>query len=548
VEVEVLERPAAPLIISNSPICLADEDAQVELQIAPTSQQAGALYRWFGPDGFTPLATASTDSVLVLNNLLPYSTGGSFPFYARTSVNGCVSALSQPTVVQFDVVPPNAAVAGMDTTICASQYTLRAIAPSVGSGRWSLAGATDPATVIIANPDQPGSIVTGLSIAGGPYVLRWTLSNGACRDYSADEVTINVAPAEQADAGEDIIACADEIINLNATPPALAGSAGQWTQDFGQTAFGVVIEQPGNPSTLISGLVPNNIFTFTWEVSSSCGLSVDRVRVIIVDPMPVAGADQSICADEPTAALQAAQPGLGSSGAWSSPDSTLVFTSASSPATSVRNLKPGVNVLVWTVDGGVCGADSRDTLLITYNKPPIAIADTITVPFGRTVELMPLDNDTIYGVVTLLAGTTPDRGTVSYQGSTIRYTPPANFLGETSFSYQLVAPGCPTATGQVFVQIGEDAGCKPPSIITPNDDGINDFFVVPCLLDTERYPNSQVIIFNRWGDEVFRSGKPYMSNWGAKYDGTDLPADTYFFVVELGDGSSPLSGYVLIQR
>ena len=548
VEVEVLERPAAPLIISNSPICLADEDAQVELQIAPTSQQAGALYRWFGPDGFTPLATASTDSVLVLNNLLPYSTGGSFPFYARTSVNGCVSALSQPTVVQFDVVPPNAAVAGMDTTICASQYTLRAIAPSVGSGRWSLAGATDPATVIIANPDQPGSIVTGLSIAGGPYVLRWTLSNGACRDYSADEVTITVAPAEQANAGEDIIACADEIINLNATPPALAGSTGQWTQDFGQTAFGVVIEQPGNPSTLISGLVPNNIFTFTWEVSSGCGLSVDRVRVIIVDPMPVAGADQSICADEPTAALQAAQPGLGSSGAWSSPDSTLVFTSASSPATSVRNLKPGVNLLVWTVDGGVCGADSRDTLLITYNKPPIAIADTITVPFGRTVELMPLDNDTIYGVVTLLAGTTPDRGTVSYQGSSIRYTPPANFLGETSFSYQLAAPGCPTATGQVFVQIGEDAGCKPPSIITPNDDGINDFFVVPCLLDTERYPNSQVIIFNRWGDEVFRSGKPYMSNWGAKYDGTDLPADTYFFVVELGDGSSPVSGYVMIQR
>ena len=41
---------------------------------------------------------------------------------------------------------------------------------------------------------------------------------------------------------------------------------------------------------------------------------------------------------------------------------------------------------------------------------------------------------------------------------------------------------------------------------------------------------------------------PYESDWDGRYDGEDLPADTYFYVIDLGDGSEPLSGYVMIQR
>jgi hypothetical protein len=46
-----------------------------------------------------------------------------------------------------------------------------------------------------------------------------------------------------------------------------------------------------------------------------------------------------------------------------------------------------------------------------------------------------------------------------------------------------------------------------------------------------------VLIFNRWGDEVYPLGDiPYESDWNGTFDGEELPADTYFYVIDLGDG------------
>jgi len=108
--------------------------------------------------------------------------------------------------------------------------------------------------------------------------------------------------------------------------------------------------------------------------------------------------------------------------------------------------------------------------------------------------------------------------------------------------------GCVDATATVTIAVGEGAACKAPNIITPNNDGVNDTFVVPCLLDMDAFPNSQVSIFNRWGDEVFRSSTPYRSDWNGTFNGEDLPADTYFFLIKLGNGSEPMAGFVVIQR
>ena len=85
-------------------------------------------------------------------------------------------------------------------------------------------------------------------------------------------------------------------------------------------------------------------------------------------------------------------------------------------------------------------------------------------------------------------------------------------------------------------------------MITPNNDQINDVFTIPCLLDASQYPESQVVIFNRWGDEVYRSGKPYKNTWSGTYNGEDLPADTYFYIVNFGKGEKPKNGFLVIQR
>jgi len=98
------------------------------------------------------------------------------------------------------------------------------------------------------------------------------------------------------------------------------------------------------------------------------------------------------------------------------------------------------------------------------------------------------------------------------------------------------------------IRIGEEVQCDAPNIISPNNDGVNDAFIIPCLLNEEEYPNSQLMIFNRWGDEVYRSPVPYPNDWEGTFNGADLPVDTYFYVLKLGDGSEPLTGFLLIQR
>ncbi|MFC4389719.1 PKD domain-containing protein [Flavobacterium quisquiliarum] len=80
---------------------------------------------------------------------------------------------------------------------------------------------------------------------------------------------------------------------------------------------------------------------------------------------------------------------------------------------------------------------------------------------------------------------------------------------------------------------------------SPNDDGTNDFFYIDCI---DRYPNNQLEIFNRWGNLVYYK-KGYNNTWDGKADGSakTLPEGTYFYILDLGDGSKKTSGWVYLK-
>ena len=81
--------------------------------------------------------------------------------------------------------------------------------------------------------------------------------------------------------------------------------------------------------------------------------------------------------------------------------------------------------------------------------------------------------------------------------------------------------------------------------ITPNSDGINDTWVIKGI---ENFPNSTVKVYNRSGHEVF-GAQGYQNNWNAIYKGRSntLPAGSYYFVINLGDGSIPMNGWLFIN-
>jgi gliding motility-associated-like protein len=544
----VRDRPAEPIINHDDPICLADPDAVLTLSVDTATAVSGATYTWYTSNGNTLVAGPGEALQVELIDFSLYAEGGLFPFYAQAELAGCTSTLSNPTLVQFDTIPINTAFAGIDTTVCSGEFMLEGATPTVGTGMWSLVSATDPAGFALANPDDANSIVSGLSSEGAPYTLRWTLSNGACFSYSSDEVKLNVINAEVADAGDNILVCEDEVVILGATP-ASEDAIGFWKQDSTQEVLGVGIVEPSDPSTEILDLEPDNVYFFTWCVQSVCGNTEETIFVNVSDPNINAGDDIVVCDDLNEVELQGEPPAMGSTISWYSPDPDLIISENASATPMVSNLKVGENILIVEVDEGFCGEASRDTMSVFYKLPPELTDDVVSVGFGETSNVLPFLNDQIPSGTTISIAVAPSKGMATIvDEETIEYTAPANFVGIEQLTYLAISEGCVVAMATVDFIVGQGAACQVPSIFTPNGDNYNDFFVIPCLLDKAAYPNSKVLIFNRWGDEVFRSGTPYASDWNGTYSGEDLPADTYFYIVDPGDGSDPFTGYVMIQR
>ncbi|MDQ7949393.1 MAG: gliding motility-associated C-terminal domain-containing protein, partial [Pedobacter sp.] len=71
-----------------------------------------------------------------------------------------------------------------------------------------------------------------------------------------------------------------------------------------------------------------------------------------------------------------------------------------------------------------------------------------------------------------------------------------------------------------------------PNVITPNGDGKNDVLVIDGL---ELHPDHRLFIFNRWGNEVYRSNGPYKNDW----NGNGLNEGTYYYLLKFKekDGS-----------
>ncbi len=94
------------------------------------------------------------------------------------------------------------------------------------------------------------------------------------------------------------------------------------------------------------------------------------------------------------------------------------------------------------------------------------------------------------------------------------------------------ANGCNYST-TIYVGLDSDEACELIfySGITPNGDGKNDVWVIENI---EQFPNNEVKIFNRWGEQVW-SGENYNNMdvvWeGNSSSGNEMTDATYFYVV-----------------
>ena len=86
---------------------------------------------------------------------------------------------------------------------------------------------------------------------------------------------------------------------------------------------------------------------------------------------------------------------------------------------------------------------------------------------------------------------------------------------------------------------------------SPNNDGVNDLFIIDCI---DKYPKNTFEVFNRWGNTVYKKVN-YDNSWDGTSNGRatinaseKLPVGTYYYILDLGDGSKPKKGWIYLNR
>ena len=84
-----------------------------------------------------------------------------------------------------------------------------------------------------------------------------------------------------------------------------------------------------------------------------------------------------------------------------------------------------------------------------------------------------------------------------------------------------------------------------PQIITPNNDGYNDLWIIKNI---QIYPDAEVFIYNRWGKLIFRTKNIADNPWDGRSNGVLVPTDSYHYILYLNDGSNPRTGVITVIR
>jgi gliding motility-associated-like protein len=83
-----------------------------------------------------------------------------------------------------------------------------------------------------------------------------------------------------------------------------------------------------------------------------------------------------------------------------------------------------------------------------------------------------------------------------------------------------------------------------PAILSPNDDNVNDRWVIKNL---NLYPSNEVKIFDRVGRMVYFK-QNYANDWDGTFEGAPLAENVYYYVIKFWPGVPDLKGAVMIVR
>ncbi|WP_164974080.1 PKD domain-containing protein [Filimonas effusa] len=296
------------------------------------------------------------------------------------------------------------------------------------------------------------------------------------------------------------------------------------------------------PSTIIRDKDPVRSYTSTTshsailKVTSAYGCQASSSAKTVSDFYPAPTADfminpSEICQGADIAFADASTPS-GSVTAWNWQFSDGVTSNSQSPVRKFDNAGT-YSVSLTTGNAAGCYSVPVSKSVTVHLQPQIDAGRSFVALLGTSVQFEATANSSL-----LSFSWSPAVGLSN--PNTLR----PSLIVNTDATYVLTAVGEYNCAAKDSLTVKVLRTVVVPNAFSPNNDRVNDRWEIPNLSD---YPNSVVSVFNRYGQKVFES-RGYATSWDGRSSGKELPMGTYYYIINLGDGSKAMTGAVTIIR
>ena len=316
----------------------------------------------------------------------------------------------------------------------------------------------------------------------------------------------------------------------------------EWFYGPTNTAVGngpeLVIADLNNTTAGDYYVIANDGYCFS-ETSGNLNL---EILTDLVPPEVNAGENQLVCGQD-IILNASASSGMPS---WSTNGNTFI-ADANNPSTRIFDPEIGENKFYWTQENQSCVEPSIDSVSIFYYPLPAPINDSFFVELNEdyTFDLKP--NDNYYNLNVSISVLNIPEEVTDHGNGTVSVNIDGSKESPLDFEYEVCFDECPDncTTTVVNIHYEQPSICNVPDVITPNGDGINDYLIIDCI---DQHPQSSMIIFNRWGDEVYNNND-YDNSWNGMQDGKPLAAGTYFYLFKVNDSDKTVDkGFIHVDR
>ena len=493
---------------------------------------------WYGGTGsYTPSNTVLTATYTP--SAAEIAAGFVNLILASTNNGNCVQSID--TVIINYTNPPTVN-AGVDLSSCKNNPAIVLAGVVTGpttTGIWSGgAGTFNPSNAVLNATYTPSAA----EISVGFVNLTLTSSNNSNCNAVSDLIKLNFVPKPFANFNFNNVCLNNNSSFTDFSLPGI-GTLSTWEWNFGDNTTSVSQNTTHTYST-------SGTFTAQLVVSNSYGCYDTIKKSPTVYPLPEANFGiNRVCngnilnlnfSDSSTVQ----SPGTVTQWLWnfilppSIIQSNLQNPSQLFPGSGLYDIK-----LIATSNNGC-----KDTIIKQVNLTPrpsagFQYAVSAGINVGTTVTFVDTSQ--------YATGWNWNFGDANNSGSILQNPSTIYYENGVFVVTQIVRDdyGC-TDTARVAIKINNitnEISTLIPNAISPNGDGKNDVWKLEFL--KLLYPNAEVDIFSRWGEQLF-SSKGYSDPWDGTFKGQLLPVGTYYYVINLNDSSipEPLKGGILLIR